>query len=237
MTKNKSLFSGVGDGNRVKSIRLQGDKHTQGKKGKRRAVNAAKAGPNREPRQPARAWQPEPELGLRGRGKAGQRRGGAWDAEVGGVWDHWPSCSTKPQPRQRPLAEATTGTERPGQLLLPSTSLLGPVLLVSGQAARTPVPGSAAPWDTGCCGLECSGKFPLAKPKPTTQGLCYPRVRLQSHRGSRSLFPLVPHQTDNRSGDLEASPLPSLLLPPLSDWQAGAAVPGENKGSEEDPRV
>lgn len=35
MTKNKSLFSGVGDGNRVKSIRLQGDKHTQGKKGKR----------------------------------------------------------------------------------------------------------------------------------------------------------------------------------------------------------
>lgn len=34
MTKNKSLFSGVGDGNRVKSIRLQGDKHTQGKKGK-----------------------------------------------------------------------------------------------------------------------------------------------------------------------------------------------------------
>lgn len=143
-------------------------------------------------------------LSWEGEGRAGG--GGAWAAEVGGSWDQWPSCSTKPQPQQRPLAEATTGTKRPGQLLLPSTSLLGPVLLVSGQAARTPVPGSAAPWDTGCCGLEGSGKFPLANPKPTTQGLCYPRVRLQSHRGSRSLFPVAPHQTDNRSGDLEASP-------------------------------
>lgn len=54
MTKNKSLFSGVGDGNRVKSIRLQGDKHTQGKKG-RRTVS-----PDRGPEPTApQAWQPQ----------------------------------------------------------------------------------------------------------------------------------------------------------------------------------
>lgn len=75
MTKNKSLFSGVGDGNRVKSIRLQGDKHTQGKKGRRKSVNAAKAGPNPVPCQPAGAWQPEPGLGAEQEGQGGGKGG------------------------------------------------------------------------------------------------------------------------------------------------------------------
>lgn len=44
MTKNKSLFSGVGDGNRVKSIRLQGDKHTQGKKGEEKNCECGPGG-------------------------------------------------------------------------------------------------------------------------------------------------------------------------------------------------
>lgn len=46
MTKNKSLFSGVGDGNRVKSIRLQGDKHTQGKKGEEKNCECGRGGPD-----------------------------------------------------------------------------------------------------------------------------------------------------------------------------------------------
>lgn len=51
MTKNKSLFSGVGDGNRVKSIRLQGDKHTQGKKGEKKNCECGPGGS--KPRAPA----------------------------------------------------------------------------------------------------------------------------------------------------------------------------------------
>lgn len=57
MTKNKSLFSGVGDGNRVKSIRLQGDKHTQGKKGKRTVSPDSWSKP-RAP--PSAGWQLQP---------------------------------------------------------------------------------------------------------------------------------------------------------------------------------
>lgn len=51
MTKNKSLFSGVGDGNRVKSTRLQGDKHTQGKKGEEKNCECGQGGS--KPRAPA----------------------------------------------------------------------------------------------------------------------------------------------------------------------------------------
>lgn len=47
MTKNKSLFSGVGDGNRVKSIRLQGDKHTQGKR-EEKNCESSHTGPNQQ---------------------------------------------------------------------------------------------------------------------------------------------------------------------------------------------
>lgn len=77
MTKNKSLFSGVGDGNRVKSIRLQGDKHTQGKKGEKKNCECGKAGPNREPPPSCQAWEGE------GGGDAlGQQEGQSWGPVV-----------------------------------------------------------------------------------------------------------------------------------------------------------
>lgn len=121
MTKNKSLFSGVGDGNRVKSIRLQGDKHTQGKKGKRRTVNAARRVQTESPRQSA---------GL-GAG-AGARRRGRWAGQEAlgqqgqvSPGDLGSRCKAKPQLGQRTLAEAARGAEWPRRLPLHRTWALG----------------------------------------------------------------------------------------------------------------
>lgn len=77
MTKNKSLFSGVGDGNRVKSIRLQGDKHTQGKKGEKKNCECGPGGS--KPRAPANP----PGLG-RG-GKEGRFKGSETGRVLGPV--------------------------------------------------------------------------------------------------------------------------------------------------------
>lgn len=87
MTKNKSLFSGVGDGNRVKSIRLQGDKHTQGKKGEEKNCECSQGGS--KPRAPptCRDRWPEPGLGEERGGRGGEGgRGGAGAARVGEAW-------------------------------------------------------------------------------------------------------------------------------------------------------
>lgn len=109
MTKNKSLFSGVGDGNRVKSIRLQGDKHTQGKKGEEKNCECGRGGS--EPRAPADLPGPAACAGAgagEGRwGGEGRRRG----SEAGQSRDQGPSGKTKPEPGQLALAEAATGPE------------------------------------------------------------------------------------------------------------------------------
>lgn len=78
MTKNKSLFSGVGDGNRVKSIRLQGDKHTQGKKGEEKNCECGQGGSKR--RAPAKL------PGLAAGAKAGGGGGGAGRGGKGRCW-------------------------------------------------------------------------------------------------------------------------------------------------------
>lgn len=89
MTKNKSLFSGVGDGNRVKSIRLQGDKHTQGKKGEEKNCECGQGGS--QPRAPANlppTRRPEPGWGegeeRRGKAGEGRRCGGSESGRVPG---------------------------------------------------------------------------------------------------------------------------------------------------------
>lgn len=74
MTKNKSLFSGVGDGNRVKSIRLQGDKHTQGKKGEEKNCESSHRGPHQQ--------HPPTCQGLAARARAGEAEGGAFQGPV-----------------------------------------------------------------------------------------------------------------------------------------------------------
>ena len=126
MTKNKSLFSGVGDGNRVKSIRLQGDKHTQGKKGKEKNCECGQGGS--QPRAPANL--PPPRRPEPGWGEGGEEREGRGGEGVRGQreWEspgaQWPSCKTKPQPGQLTLAEATTRA-RGRRPLLHGTSALG----------------------------------------------------------------------------------------------------------------
>lgn len=105
MTKNKSLFSGVGDGNRVKSIRLQGDKHTQGKKGEEKNCECGQGGS--EPRAPADLPGPA----ACARDGVGEGRGGG--KAQGQPRDQWPSGKTKPEPGQLARAEAATGAEWP----------------------------------------------------------------------------------------------------------------------------
>lgn len=162
MTKNKSLFSGVGDGNRVKSIRLQGDKHTQGKKGKRRTVNVAQAGPNRAPRQPAGARRPEPGPGRRGGGGAAK-----WES----LGTSGPAANQTTAPAQLTPAGAPTGTEGPGWLFPHGTCTLGVSAASSGPGCLVRLLPAQLHLGTGSWGLECSGKFPLAKPQPTMQWL------------------------------------------------------------------
>lgn len=84
MTKNKSLFSGVGDGNRVKSIRLQGDKHTQGKKGEEKNCECGQGGS--KPRAPAKL--PGLAAGAKAEGGEGGwgREGRCWAARIAESW-------------------------------------------------------------------------------------------------------------------------------------------------------
>lgn len=87
MTKNKSLFSGVGDGNRVKSIRLQGDKHTQGKKGEEKNCECGqgRSNPRAPTKLPAGGWSQG--WGRRGEaGQGGEGQGGAGAARMGESW-------------------------------------------------------------------------------------------------------------------------------------------------------
>lgn len=72
-------------------------------------MNAAEAGPNREPPPTCRARRPAPGLGRAREGGAGREGAGA--ARLGQSRDQGPSGKTKPEPGQLALAEAATGAE------------------------------------------------------------------------------------------------------------------------------
>lgn len=130
-------------------------------------MNVAEAVPTDSPHQPA-AQQPEPGLGERGEG----RESGGEEVQRWQEWespgDQWPGRRTKPQLGQLTLEEATTRAEAaPPQNLCSRSQCCQRQAKLLGR----PVPCSAASWGREFWGLECSGKFPLAKPKPKTQWL------------------------------------------------------------------
>lgn len=165
--------------------------------------------------------------------------------QSGRDWGPVARLQTKPPPWQPTPAEAPTGTGWPGWLFLRRTSALGASAARSRPGCLVCLFLAQPHLGTRCRGLDYSGKFLLAKPRPTTQGLSAIQGSCTKNSGFKATgapavsSPLVPHQTDNQSGDLLKPPPapPHLLLPPLSDWQAGAGVPGKNKESEEDPKV